>query len=58
MTTKHFIGADNKLNVEGIILAGSANFKSDLEKGETLDERVTASYSWSLHVISAPPPPT
>ena len=30
MTTKHFIGSDNKLNVEGIILAGSANFKSDL----------------------------
>ncbi len=40
MTTKHFIGADNKLNVEGIILAGSANFKSDLEKGDILDERV------------------
>lgn len=40
MTTKHFIGSDNKLNVEGIILAGSANFKSDLEKGDLLDERV------------------
>lgn len=40
MTTKHFIGADNRLNVEGIILGGSANFKSDLEKGELLDERI------------------
>ncbi len=40
MTTKHFIGSDNKLNVEGIIIAGSANFKSDLEKGDLLDERV------------------
>jgi len=40
MTTKHFIGSDNKLNVEGIILAGSANFKSDLEKGDVLDERI------------------
>jgi peptide chain release factor subunit 1 len=40
MTTKNFIGPDNKLIVEGIILGGSANFKSDLEKGEILDERI------------------
>jgi peptide chain release factor subunit 1 len=40
MTTKNFINSDNKLIVEGIILGGSANFKSDLEKGEVLDERI------------------
>lgn len=37
---KHFIGSDNKVNVQGLILAGSANFKADLEKGDLLDPRI------------------
>jgi len=37
MTIKNFLDSNNKLTVEGIILAGSSNFKSDLEKGEYLD---------------------
>lgn len=40
MTLKNFLDSNNKLTVEGIILAGSSNFKSDLEKGEYLDQRI------------------
>ncbi len=40
LATHHFVGSDNKLCVEGIIIAGSSNFKADLEKNEILDQRV------------------
>ena len=36
---KHFI-SDNLLNVNGIIIAGSAEFKDELKKSETFDPRI------------------
>ena len=40
LATRHFIGSDQRINVEGIILAGSSNFKADLEKSDILDDRL------------------
>lgn len=39
LATKYFI-ENNALNVEGIVLGGASNFKSDLEKSEILDDRI------------------
>lgn len=35
-----FIGSDNKVNVKGIVLAGSADFKSDLARDDNFDPRL------------------
>jgi peptide chain release factor subunit 1 len=40
LSTRHFIGTDNKCNVVGLILGGSADFKAQLEKSEVLDQRL------------------
>ncbi|OCK85893.1 eukaryotic release factor 1 [Lepidopterella palustris CBS 459.81] len=37
--TQHFI-ADNKVNVSGIVLAGSADFKNDLNQSDMFDQRL------------------
>ena len=42
LATRHFI-SDNAVNVKGLILGGSANFKADLEKSEILDDRLKKS---------------
>lgn len=39
LASRHFI-TDNAINVKGLILGGSANFKGELEKSEILDERL------------------
>lgn len=39
LTTQHFI-TDDKPNVKGIVLAGSANFKNDLSSSDLFDKRL------------------
>lgn len=38
--TVHFIGEDNKPNVKGLVLAGSADFKTVLSQSELFDKRL------------------
>lgn len=38
----HFIGEDNKPNVKGLVLAGSADFKTVLSQSELFDKRLAA----------------
>lgn len=40
ISVSHFISEDQKVNVSGIILAGSADFKKDLNDSEILDSRL------------------
>eukprot|EP00769_Ergobibamus_cyprinoides_P004576 gnl/Ergobibamus_cyprinoides/766.p1 GENE.gnl/Ergobibamus_cyprinoides/766~~gnl/Ergobibamus_cyprinoides/766.p1 ORF type:complete len:457 (+),score=204.19 gnl/Ergobibamus_cyprinoides/766:124-1371(+) len=42
LSTQHFIGSDHKVNVRGLILAGSADFKSNLATSELFDPRLAA----------------
>lgn len=39
LTTQHFI-SDDKPNVKGLVLAGSANFKNDLSQSDLFDKRL------------------
>lgn len=40
LTTQHFI-TDDKANVKGLVLAGSANFKNDLSGSDLFDKRLS-----------------
>ena len=41
MAVQHFITAD-RVNVSGLVLAGSADFKTELSQSDMLDQRLAA----------------
>jgi len=49
LAAQHFL-ADDRLNVRGIVIAGSANLKNDLQNSDLFDKRINSAVVASLDV--------